>query len=221
MKLDVPFVRQVGKACGPTSLQQILRYYGIDNGMEEILRSVKMFSFGTPTVYLAMGAKKMGLDVKIVTLDVDYVDPSWKGITGDVIAGKLRERLKLVNLDENIRLRTEGLAEALESGVELEIEAPSKEILINNIKKGVPPIITVSYNILHGRMRKTSAGNRDDVKGFPDGHFVVVNGYDEKNFIITDSSIGTIEVSHERLMLSWFFMGGWILIIKPNKVKKK
>jgi hypothetical protein len=107
---------------------------------------------------------------------------------------------------------------ALESGVELDIKIPSEKILIEYLKRSIPPIITLSYNVLHDYKRKLN-DKLDDVRGLPTGHYVVVSGYDSKKFIVTDPFNGTLKVPKEKLIFSWFLLGGWILIVEPKKAK--
>jgi hypothetical protein len=220
MRLNVPYIRQEKKTCGPSSLQQVLNYYGDPTSLSEILANVKMFPSGTPPSYLALGAKKLGYKTKLISFDVDYVDPSWKNASKKEIAEKLRKRLPTLK-DKSAKMRTRGLLTALKGGVDLEIQIPSEKILIGYLKGGIPPIITLSYNVLHNYKRKFN-DKQDDVKGHPSGHYVVVSGYDDKNLIITDPSRrlgGTLKVPKEKLIFSWFFRGGWILIVEPKKIK--
>jgi len=217
MKLDVPYIKQEKNMCGPSSLQQVLEYYGRKISLKDILANVKMFPFGTPPPYLAIGAKKLGYKVRLISFDVNYVDPSWKNSPKNEIIEKLKKRLPTIK-NRIINRRTKGLIMALESGVELDIKIPSEKILIKYMKRGIPPIITLSYNVLHDYKRKLN-DKLDDVKGLPTGHYVVVSGYDDNNFIVTDPFNGTLKVPKRKLLFSWFFLGGWILIVEPKKIK--
>ncbi len=59
----VPIYQQGYKECGPTSLQMVLNFYGKKVTREEIIKSITMFSWGTPVSEMERYAKSQGFEV--------------------------------------------------------------------------------------------------------------------------------------------------------------
>jgi len=215
--LNVPRFKQKKNTCGPSSLQQILAYYGIEMDLKKIMRNVKIYKGGFAFMSdLATYVKKLGFDSKIICYDASIVDPTWSELSKRKIIQKLVKRFKF---EKN---GIKKLIKFLKVNGKLEIRIPTKELILSYLKKKVPPIICLSSTILRGKSRRYK-GKYDDIKGNPIGHFLVISGYDNGYFIVTDPSRiskGIYKVKEDKLLFSWFFWGGWLLIIKPKRCYK-
>jgi hypothetical protein len=221
LKLQVPYFKQKKMTCGPSCLQQVLAYYGIKITLDEILKEVKMFKYGTWINYLGIYAAEHKFKVKLICNNVHYIDPSWFKLPRIKLIKKIQTALK----KERNKMRKDGffsLLDYLKTNAEIIFQIPSKKILINCLKKNVPIIICLSSTVLRGRKRFDFKKNKHSEYGEPTGHFVVISGYKNNNFIITDPSVkygGVHEVPENKLIFSWFSLSGDALIIEP-KTKK-
>jgi len=219
MKLNVPRFKQQRITCGPSSLKQVLSYYGKNIPLNDMLKEIEMTKYGTWMSNLAIYAENLGYKTKIITFDTNILDPTWIGLPKKKLIRKLKLRFKTIKNKEH-----EPLAEYLENGGTLEIKIPTKEMLINYLNKGIPPIISLSCTSLWKTIRRVPDTLKStDIKGKHIGHYLTVNGYENGKFLIVDShwkhsKKGIYKVSVNDLLFAWYFWGGWLLIIeKVNK----
>jgi len=217
MKLKVPYLKQRKITCGPSSLQQVFAYYGKKLTLDEILKNVKMFkNFGTWTAYLGLCAMELGYKVKLIYYNVKYVDPTWFKLPRKKLIKKLKQSLKKAKRLKDKRA-LKSLIKYLEGRGKIEFRIPSKQLLINCLNRKIPPIVCLSCTSLRGNKRVNHKTYRDSEYGQPEGHFIVVSGYENGKFIIADPSAkygGILKVPEDKLIFSWFFWGGDALIIE-------
>jgi hypothetical protein len=218
MKLKVPYFKQKKLTCGPTCLQQVLAYYGERKSLNEILKHIKMFKYGTWTSYLGLYAIRLGFKAKLVYYNVNYVDPTWFGLSRNGLIKKLEVLLK----KEKRKKRKEGITSLLEyskAGGEITFRIPSKSLLLDCLKRKIPPIVCLSSTILYKRKRFDFKKDKYSEYGEPFGHFIVVSGYENGKFIVTDPNQkygGIYKVPEDKLIFAWLFWGGDCLIIEPE-----
>jgi uncharacterized protein YvpB len=218
MKLKVPCFKQKKLTCGPTSLQQVLAYYRKKISLNEILKNIKMFKYGTWTGYLGICAIKLGFKAKLVYYNVNYIDPTWFGLSRN----RLIKKLEVLLRREKRKKRKEGitsLLEYLKAGGEIIFQIPSESLLLDCLKKKIPPIVCLSSTILYKRKRFDFKKNKRSEYGEPFGHFIVVSGYENGKFIVTDPHQkygGVYKVPEDKFIFAWLFLGGDCLIIEPK-----
>jgi len=166
--------------CGPTCLHAIYRYWGDDMPLRQIVAEVaRMPSGGTADVFLANHALRRGYQTTIFTYNLRIFDPTW------FFAGQpdMRERLRAQRDFKQtqrpvIGLLSDGYLEYLDLGGELRFADLSPTLLRRYLRRGVPVLTGLSSTYLYRQPRQFGPNDDDDdVRGEPQGHFVVLCGY--------------------------------------------
>jgi hypothetical protein len=220
--LDVPrFVQGKGE-CGPTSLRQILAYYMGEHApaKEEVLKNICMTEYGSWNTDLGVYAMELGFFAKITMNDVWLIDPTWASLPKEALESKIKSRI----LFEKNGLLREGLKSILrlfDACGNIEIAIASKEDLVHSLENGIPPLLSVCSTILRGEMRRRySDGTSSDIEGGPRGHKVVLAGYEKGKFLVIDTNPkteGKYWVDEARLLMAWYFWGGWVLYLEKKE----
>jgi len=166
--------------CGPTCLHSVLRHYGDDTSLGEIIQSIPdLEAGGTLSVMLANYALKKGYKATTYTYNLQVFDPSW--FKGNVdIAEKLRQQAKF-KTKAKLRTATEHYLKYLELGGKLLFEDMSPYLIRKILTSGKPIICGLSSTYLYNSKREYGDNcDYDDIRGLPSGHFVVLYGYDSK-----------------------------------------
>ena len=165
--------------CGPTCLHAIYRYWGDTEPLTQVIeRNYRMEGGGTYAVYLACDALRKGYCATIYTYNLLVFDPTWFKPGVDIA-----ERLKL-QLDFKLERRrfqqvTPGYLEFLELGGRLRFADLSPELIHRILRRRLPIITGLSSTYLYHAAREYGPNDvKDDVRGTPSGHFVVIAGYD-------------------------------------------
>lgn len=170
------------RTCGPTCLHAVYRYYGDHVPLEQIIREVETVpTGGTVDVLLANHALRRGYQARLYTYNLRMFDPTW-------FPGKevdLAERLRLqmaAKEDPKITVLTQAYLEFLSLGGELRFHDLSAALLRKYLKRGVPILTGLSSTYLYHTAREHGPNDLpDDVRGQPQGHFVVLCGYHPQN----------------------------------------
>jgi hypothetical protein len=164
--------------CGPTCLDAIYRYYGLDLPMEQIIREVpQLETGGTLAVLLACHAMRVGLHATIYTYNLRIFDPTWFGPRKANLAEKLREQLRFKETSK-LALATDAYLEFLNLGGTVLFEELNTRLIRRYLSRGIPILTGLSATYLYRCPRELVTTDPDDVRGEPQGHFVVVCGYD-------------------------------------------
>jgi hypothetical protein len=182
--------------CGPACLTSLYRYYGekelsLKKVAEEITR---VDSGGTLAELLGVHAIKRGYQVTIYTYHLQMFDPTWFADDGlahsvDDMCSRLEQQLRAKPGDRRLRTSTKAFQEFLQLGGQLKMEDLSPALLRRYLKAGVPIITGLSSTYLYRMSREMSTSEvEDDIHGVPQGHFVMVVGYDSeaKDALIAD-----------------------------------
>ncbi|MBK8097491.1 MAG: hypothetical protein IPK26_10305 [Planctomycetes bacterium] len=167
-------------ACGPTCLHAIYRYWGDDVPLRALIDEVsKMPSGGTADVFLANHALRRGYRATIYTYNLRIFDPSWFGVREVDIAARLRLQQQHKQAQRPVYgPLTDGYVEFLELGGQLRFVDLSPALLRRYLRRGVPILTGLSSTFLYRRVREHGPDDDDDdVRGEPQGHFVVLCGY--------------------------------------------
>jgi hypothetical protein len=200
-KLELDILEQPDDVtCGPTSLHAVYRYHGDRVGLDEVIRTVRMLGDdagrGTHVALLGAHARRRGYQTRIYSFNMGMFDPTWFPEDGrPADNARLAEKLSAQRdtLEESIRRRdvkfevaTEAYLEYLELGGEVCLTDLTSRLMLGYLKRGMPILAGLSSTFLYRNMREWGATDEaDDIRGVPQGHFVVVSGYDPSSRKVT------------------------------------
>lgn len=165
--------------CGPTCLHAVYRYWGDEEPLPSVIaRGYRLDHGGTFAVFLACDALAKGYRATIYTYNLLVFDPTWfKRSTN--IAERL-QRQREVKSDPRLQHATDGYLEFLRRGGRLRHHDLSPRLIRRMLRRGLPIITGLSATYLYRAPREYGNDIRDDVRGGPVGHFVVIAGYDAR-----------------------------------------
>ena len=165
--------------CGPTCLHAVYRYWGETSPLDSIIeRNYRMEHGGTYAVYLACDALRHGYRATIYTYNLLVFDPTWFKHGVD-IAERLRRQLEFKMERRRFEQVTPGYLEFLSLGGRLRFVDLSAELIHRILRRRMPIITGLSSTYLYHASREYGPDDaKDDVRGTPSGHFVVIAGYD-------------------------------------------
>ncbi|MFH0836749.1 MAG: C39 family peptidase [Candidatus Aenigmatarchaeota archaeon] len=221
IRLKIPYCKQKEMTCGPSCLQQIFAYHGKIVDLDDIIKILdKKKGFvltGTSTWHLGFCADAFGYKSDVISYDVNIIDPTWMKLSKKELVKKITKRIILEKLSFS-KTRLMAMQDYILYGGSYSFTMPSKDILLKYLKKKIPVIIRLCSTLLYNNSRiDWNSCKFNDIKGYPFGHYVVVSGYENGHFIITDPSAirgGTYKVDENKLLFSWFFWGGEMLAVK-------
>jgi hypothetical protein len=166
--------------CGPTCLHAIYRHWGdevpLDRLIEEIARTP---SGGTADVFLANHALERGYRATIFTYNLRIFDPTWFTSPAVDVRERLRQQQQAKGPTRPVfELLSDAYVRFLELGGVLRLVDLSPTVLRRWLRRGVPILTGLSSTYLYRRSREYGPDDvDDDVRGEPQGHFVVLCGY--------------------------------------------
>ncbi|MCA9054146.1 MAG: hypothetical protein KDA75_09940 [Planctomycetaceae bacterium] len=182
--------------CGPTCLHSVYRYYGDELPLERVINEVgALEEGGTLAVFLGCHALTRGYEATIYTFNLQVFDPTWfrKG------APPIEERLaaqRQIKQDPKLRIACDRYIEYVRLGGQIRMEVLNGNLIRKFLKRETPILTGLSSTFLYQEARErasdvASPGVRfvhDDVAGYPQGHFVVLCGYDpdERTVLVAD-----------------------------------
>jgi len=179
-------------SCGPTCLQAILDYHGDSVELDELMKDIRMLeSGGTLAVFLACAALKRGFKSTIYTYNLQIFDPSWFTAADIDIPAKLAAQAA-AKQDRRIIDATTGYLEFLRLGGKLRFVDLTTRLLRGILRRGLPILTGLSATYLyHARREYGPRDEEDDIRGYPAGHFVLLNGYHRmgRTILVTDPLI--------------------------------
>ncbi len=180
-------------ACGPTCLQAVYRYYDHDIKIETIMEDIAgLKRGGTLAVTLGTHALKRGFNAKIYTFNLNVFDPTWFKPT-QLASADLQAKLKTqseLKTSQKLRFACMHYMEFLSLGGKLAMEHLCHQLITKYLKQGIPILTGLSSTYLYMAPREyviedTTTQVADDVKGYPEGHFVLIYGYDHATQLVT------------------------------------
>lgn len=178
-QLELTVQRQTDlTTCGPTCLEAIYRYYGMEMDLEKLIAEVvTLRGGGTLAVWLASDALRRGFAAEIYTYNLHLFDPSW--FVGDVDLAERLTRQRKFRRDRKLRLATDGYLEYLSLGGQLLFRELNAKLIRGILQKERPILSGLSATYLYECAREYK-DEYDDIRGTPAGHFVVIRGYDRE-----------------------------------------
>lgn len=178
-RLQIDILRQPDDVtCGPTCLHAVYRYHGDDLPLDQIIAEVPMLDTGgTLAVHLASHALRRGYAATIYTCNLQVFDPTW--FRGEVdLAAKLHAR-RLLRPEPKVHESCAAYLEYLALGGEVRMLDLSAALLSDFLGRKTPILTGLSATWLYRDARESGpADDSDDIGGDPQGHFVVLCGYD-------------------------------------------
>ncbi|GIW71779.1 MAG: hypothetical protein KatS3mg102_1321 [Planctomycetota bacterium] len=179
-RLQLEILRQPDETtCGPTCLHAIYRYYGLELPLAQLIEEVhRLEDGGTLAVFLACHALERGFRATIYTYNLQIFDPTWFRPGAPPLAERLERQLAYKS-DPKFQLATRGYLEYLRRGGRVAFEDLSPRLIRRYLDRRVPILTGLSATYLYRSMREYGPDNEeDDLRGEPQGHFVVLCGYD-------------------------------------------
>jgi hypothetical protein len=178
--------------CGPTCLQAIYAYWGVDEPVEAVIARTRKLENGGGTfaVFLACDALRRGYRATIYTYNLMVFDPTW--FTGGMdIAERLRQQQE-AKTEPRLHTVTEGYLEFLALGGRLRFVDLGRGLIRAILRRGQPILTGLSSTYLYRTAREYGPNDvPDDILGTPSGHFVVLAGYDrEKRSVLVADPYG-------------------------------
>jgi len=199
--LELDISRQPdGTTCGPTCLHAVYGFYGDSIALERVIDEVHVLEGGgTLGVLLAVHALRRGFRATIYSYNLQLFDPTWFGLAPAAIAERLRVQAR-VKEDPKLRFATYAYLEFLDLGGHLRFEDLSESLVARILAEERPLLTGLSSTYLYRDSRPDpTTGRGDDVRGQPEGHFVVLCGYDrERRTVRVADPLETNPISRSR-----------------------
>lgn len=200
MDLNFDITRQPNlETCGPTCLHAVYSFYEDPIPLDQVIREVQSLEEGgTLAVLLASHALQRGYRAEMFTYNLRIFDPTWFGLARSELERRLQERIQ-VREGKKLRLASEAYLRFLESGGTLRMEDLSPSLLRGYLDQGCPILTGLSSTYLYQAPREVGIHD-DDIRGDPQGHFVVLAGHDRDTdrVLVADPLGGTpwVQSSH-------------------------
>ncbi len=164
--------------CGPTCLHAIYSYYGETVPLKQIIAEIpELKGGGTLGVQLGSHALSRGYEVIIYSHNLRVFDPTWFALSTQQQIDKLAAQIEAKKGNAKLVLVSRYYQKFLSQGGKIQFQPLSPAFLQSFLKKGQPILTGLSATYLYKTARE--AGEEclyDDVRGDPQGHFVVVSG---------------------------------------------
>ena len=212
IKLSVPIFKQKRKdhACGFICLQMVLAYYGKKLTYDEIIKCAKIDSYvGCWHAQMACTALDLGFKTELINYNLSNIyDTDIIDLKGNRLIERLKKQKR--KIDKKFHPEIKYDIEMIKKGGRLKLKIPEKGDLINWLKRGIPPILSIKIGPVYGEV---PTENR---RRMLDQHAIVVYGYDGKNFLIHDSSprkYAIQKLPENLLVYSWYRGKAYTLLI--------
>ncbi len=164
--------------CGPTCLHAVYRYFGEDLPLQRVVDEIQQLEDGgTLAVVLGCHALARGYDATIYTYNLQVFDPSWFAEGADLCL-KLKEQAR-AKTSSKLRIATRSYQQFLKLGGSLRFEDLTAHLIRQKLNRNIPILTGLSATYLYRAPRVGKDGHYDDIRGVPEGHFVVLCGYDK------------------------------------------
>ena len=236
INLNVPRIKQTKNACGPASLLQIMKFFGFNKTLQEILFELNVIpsefnKYGVSEGEMGIYAINNGFNAHLISYDTNRFDPTWNFSKN--IKKKLKQRLNFLRnaTDSDFKqnyssyyklISTKHILEFInKKNSKISFKPISHKLLHHYLELGIPPLVLVNSTLFYLRKRKYHK-KKDDIRGRENGHWVVISGFDKENYIITDPSTkakknGIYSIEKDRLLNCIIQYGPVLLIVYPKK----
>ena len=176
--------------CGPTSLRAVYAYFGESLPLDEIVGGIAFLEEGgTLAVHLGIDALRRGYHARLHSFNLQVFDPSWSDWPMDRLDGVLAARAAAKS-DPKLLESIDAYRTFIRAGGVVDLTDISAGLLERYFDRRLPVLAGLSATFLYGGPReRIDAGPRmvlDDVGGEPQGHFVVLCGFDGDQVVVAD-----------------------------------
>jgi len=188
MNKSFPNIQQkVGSStCGPNCLLNVYQSLGIKTDLKKILKELNITSEDPTYVpQLARHLNDSKLITCIVSSDSGSVSPTWENKSSTEIIEGLKKWI-IHNNKDNWLIENILLLFYLQEGGLLKVVDLSTDIIDDYLNKGYVIISCVDASWLWQKRKIKGTTEYDDIKGHKEGHFVVIYGKEEDNYLISD-----------------------------------
>lgn len=188
-KTKYPILRQPDDiTCGPTCLHSIYEYYEGGVPLEDVIRGVPMLrGGGTLGAVLGTHALKRGYKAWIYTYNLQVFDPTWFNprLSRDELVQKLDAQME-AKKGAKLKVAIQAYREFLLAGGEIHFEDLTTALLSGYLLQGIPLLTGLSATYLYKSAREVGKFPvSDDIRGEPQGHFVVLTSFDPEQNAVT------------------------------------
>jgi hypothetical protein len=178
--------------CGPTCLHAAYGFFEEPPPLEEVIREVQSLEGGgTLAVMLGCHALERGYRATIFSYNLRIFDPIWFGMDRGELVQRLRTRIQ-VKEGKKLKEASEAYLRFLDMGGEVRMRDLSAGLIRSFLDAGLPILTGLSSTYLYQASRELGVRD-DDIKGDPQGHFVILAGYEEggSQVLVADPLGGT------------------------------
>lgn len=177
--------------CGPTCLHAVYGYFGDAMPLGRVISETRTIDEGgTFAVLLGCHALARGYSVEVYTWNLQVFDPTWFSLG----QGDMRERLaarRKAKARSNRKLVSaiDAYLDFMDAGGEVHFEDLTPALIRKFLTRGIPVLSGLSSTYLYQAMREIGSDmSDDDIRGDPQGHFVVLCGYDrdDRTVLVAD-----------------------------------
>ncbi len=219
--------------CGPTCLHALYNYYEDPIELDELIKQVRRLDHGgTLAVLLAIHALQRGYSAKLYSYNLQVFDPTWFSLSMGEIHRRLAARMAAKPEYTHV---IEAYIEFIELGGTLAFEDLTPSLIRKYLSRGTPILTGLSSTYLYRSAREWGPNDdSDDIKGDPQGHFVVLCGYDrhDKSVLVADpmennpafrSQLYAVDIERLRcsILLGILTHDGNLLIVEPTATHPK
>jgi hypothetical protein len=164
--------------------------------LKQVISGVeRLRSGGTIAELLACDALRRGFAATIYTYHLQMFDPTWfaaDGVAHDPadLSERLSQQLKVRRGSSRLKAGTRACQEFLRLGGVLRMQDLTSDLIVRHLTRGIPIITGLSSTFLYREKRTLDypRNDPDDVRGSPQGHFVMLVGYDsvKREVLIAD-----------------------------------
>ncbi|MFO0703211.1 MAG: hypothetical protein U0525_00610 [Patescibacteria group bacterium] len=180
-------LQEVGsKTCGPSCLHNIYASFGMDKSLSVILHDLGVTDKdSTHLPQLARHLNDNNIETTIISSNPFSVSPSWKNKSKEKIIEKLKKWV-LHNYKDSYLRESLFLLFYLQEGGNLEIKDLSTKLIDQCISDGHLVLCCLEESWLWGKRKISGKQEYHDVKGHATGHFVIIIGQTEDEYIVND-----------------------------------
>lgn len=177
--LEMP-AQPTESTCGPTCLHAIYRFHKKDYRLETLIDEIERDEAGgTVSVHLALHALEQGFRATTYSYNLRIFDPTWQHLRPEEMVEKLERRIPRLD-DLKLVATHRAYIDFLRSGGRLRFHDLTPRLVRCLLGNGTPILTGLSATYLYKTVRERPDGCNDDIAGFPVGHFVVANGFEDR-----------------------------------------
>lgn len=166
-------------SCGPTCLYSVYRYWGDSIELDQVIEETRTLpSGGTLGVHLGCHALRRGYSVNIYTFNLQLFDPTWF-YRPEIIPERLQAQKSWKASDGPLVAASDAYLEFVGLGGSVRMRDFDASLASEGLQDAQPMIAGLSSTYLYDMMREREPNDEpDDIRGVPQGHFVVFSDYD-------------------------------------------